>query len=306
MNGTWDCIVIGAGAAGLSAALVLGRARRRTLLVDAGEQSNLAAEGIGGFLGADGEAPADFYERSRAGLEKYPAVSFRAGSIVDGRAIGDRFELTTADGRRRQRTHASCSRPGWSTGRPRVSGIAERWGRSVFHCPFCHGWEVRDGALGVLDSGESGVHRALLLRSWSDDVTLYTNGAGDSEASARLDAAGIAIEDREVLELSGPGDGLAAIRFLDGSERPCEGLLVPVTMHQRSELATRLGATLAEPSPLAADAVVVDGVGATTVPGLFAAGDLNGRMPSVANAVASGSNAAAGIVQRLTAQPPSS
>ena len=305
MNGTWDCLVIGAGAAGLSAALVLGRARRRTLLVDAGEQSNLAAEGIGGFLGADGEAPADFYERSRAGLEKYPAVSFRAGSIIDGRAIGDRFEVTTAAGDAvSARTVLLAT--GMEYRSPTVSGAAERWGRSVFHCPFCHGWVVRDGALGVLDSGESGVHRALLLRSWSDDVTLYTNGAGDSEASARLDAAGIAVEDREVLELSGPGDGLAAIRFLDGSERPCEGLLVPVTMHQRSELATRLGATLAEPTPLAADAVVLDGIGATTVPGLFAAGDLNGRMPSVANAVASGSNAAAGIVQRLTAQPPSS
>ena len=105
MNGTWDCIVIGAGAAGLSAALVLGRARRRTLLVDAGEQSNLAAEGIGGFLGADGEAPADFYERSRAGLEKYPAVSFRAGSIVDGRDIGDGFELTTTGADAGQRPH---------------------------------------------------------------------------------------------------------------------------------------------------------------------------------------------------------
>ncbi len=308
MNGTWDCIVIGAGAAGLSAALVLGRARRPTLVVDAGEQSNLAAEGVGGFLGADGMAPAAFYERSRAGLEKYPAVSFRAGSIVDGRDTGDGFELTTGDG---ELVSARCIllATGMDYRAPRVPGIDERWGRSVFHCPFCHGWEVREGALGVLDSGESGVHRALLLRSWSDDVTLYTNGNGvDGGATPMedLDAAGVSVDDRQVLELSGDGDGLAAIRFRDGSERRCDGMLVPVTLHQRSELATRLGAPLAEPSPLAADAIAVDGVGATTVPGLFAAGDMNGRMPSVANAVASGSNAAAAIVQRLTAQPPSS
>ncbi|HEX2388715.1 MAG TPA: NAD(P)/FAD-dependent oxidoreductase [Solirubrobacterales bacterium] len=297
MSEGWDCIVIGAGAAGLSAALVLGRARRRTLLVDSGEQSNLPAEGIGGFLGADGEAPSDFYERSRAGLEKYPVVSFRAGSIVDGRDTGDGFELTTAEG---ELVNARCVllATGMDYRRPSLPGVAERWGRSVFHCPFCHGWEVRDGALGVLDSGESGEHRALLLRSWSDDVTLYTNGG--PAPTAELGAAGVAVDDRRVLELSGEGEELAAVRFEDGSARRCDGLLVPVTMHQRSELAARLGAELAEATPLAADAVVVDGLGATSVPGLYAAGDLNGRMPSVANAVASGSNAAAAIVQRLT------
>jgi thioredoxin reductase len=306
MNEPWDCIVIGAGAAGLSAALVLGRARRSTLVIDSGEQSNLAAEAVGGFLGADGMAPADFYARSRAGLEKYPAVSFRAGSIVDGREAGDGFELTTADG---DLVGARCVllATGMDYRRPRLPGIDERWGKSVFHCPFCHGWEVREGALGVLDSGEPGAHRALLLRSWSEDVTLYTNGADDDGTPVgELAAAGVSVDDRQVLELSGEGHGLTAVRFRDGSERRCDGMLVPVTLHQRSELATRLGAPLAEPSPLAADAVAVDGMGATTVPGLFAAGDVNGRMPSVANSVASGSVAAAAIVQRLTSSPASS
>ncbi|HET6829745.1 MAG TPA: NAD(P)/FAD-dependent oxidoreductase [Solirubrobacterales bacterium] len=302
LNETWDCIVVGAGAAGLSAALVLGRARRRTLVVDAGEQSNRAAEAIGGFLGADGEAPAAFYERARAALERYPAVSFRAGSVADGESADSGFLLRAEDGAE-VRTSCVLLATGMDYRPPDVPGIAERWGGSVFHCPFCHGWEVRDGALGILDHDESGTHRALLLRSWSEDVTLYTNGHGAPEAAAGLEAAGVSIDDRPVLELSGEGDGLAAIRFRDGSERRCDALLVPVTLHQRSGLATRLGAPLAEPSPLTADAIAVDGLGATTVPGLYAAGDVTGRMPSVANAVGSGSIAATAIVQRLTATP---
>ena len=254
-------------------------------------------------------APAAFYERSRAGLEKYPAVSFRAGSIVDGRDTGDGFELTTADGDAGQRPHASCSRPGWITGRPRVPGIDERWGRSVFHCPFCHGWEVREGALGVLDSGESGVHRALLLRSWSDDVTLYTNGDGDSTTAPRRGGwtpPGYRVDDRQVLELSGDGDGLAAIRFRDGSERRARAARAghDAPAIGAGDAVGRAARRAHARSPRMRSSV--DGIGATTVPGLFAAGDMNGRMPSVANAVASGSNAAAAIVQRLTAQPPSS
>jgi thioredoxin reductase len=299
-NDTWDCIVVGAGAAGLSAGLVLGRARRRTLLIDAGEQSNRAAEGIGGFLGADGEPPATFYERARSSLERYPAVSFHAGSIADGSATGDGFELVTGEGGA-LRARSVLLATGMEYRPPEVPGIAERWGGSVFHCPFCHGWEVRDGALGVLDDGESGIHRALLLRSWSDDVTLYTSGHGAPADVDQLDAAGVSLDDRPVLELSGEGESLAAVRFRDGSERRCDALLVPVTLHQRSELAARLGAPLAEPSELVADAVDVDGLGATSVPGLFAAGDATGRMPSVANAVASGSTAETAVVQRLTA-----
>lgn len=301
-NETRDCIVVGAGAAGLSAALVLGRARRSTLLFDAGEQSNRSAEGIGGFLGADGEPPAAFYERARASLDPYPAVCTRAGSIADGTTTDGGFELITGAGEvLRARTVLLAT--GMDYRPPDLPGIAERWGRSVFHCPFCHGWEVRDGVLGVLDHDESGAQRALLLRSWSDDVTLYTNGKGPPEAAEQLEAAGVSIDDRPVEDLSGEGEALAAVRFRDGAEQRCDALLVPVTLHQRTALAERLGAELAEPTPLAADAVGVDGLGATSVPGLYAAGDATGRMPSVANAVGSGSTAATAIVQRLTATP---
>jgi thioredoxin reductase len=300
-NGIWDCVVVGAGAAGLSAGLVLGRARRTTLIVDAGEQSNRVAEAVGGFIGADGHPPAELYERARAGLDPYGSVELRPGSVIAGSRDSDLFLLRTEAGSiERARTVVVAT--GMEYRPPDVPGIAERWGRSVFHCPFCHGWEVRGGRLGVLDSDEGAVHRGLLLTSWSDDVTVYTNGDPEPTDPA-LAAAGVAVDTRPVAELAGAGAELDAIRFADGDERACDALLVPVTMHQRTALATQLGAGIAEAGPIAADAIRADERGITTVSGLFAAGDITGRMPSVANAVASGSNAAAAVVQHLTATP---
>lgn len=300
-NETWDSIVVGAGAAGLSAGLVLGRARRETLIVDAGKPSNLAAEAVGGFLGADGRPPAELYERGRAGLEPYPAVRLRSGSIVAGEGEGGTFALRTEAGET-ERARTVLIAAGMEYRAPELPGVGARWGKSVFHCPFCHGWEVRDGSLGVLGTGEAAVHRALLLTSWSGDVTLYTNG-DEPPTDPGLTASGVAVDERPIAELAGPGAELEAIRFADGDEQACDALLVPVTMHQRTDLAARLGAELAEVAPIAADAIVADDRGGTSVPGLFAAGDVTGRMPSVANAVASGSNAAASVVQHLTAAP---
>ncbi len=130
----------------------------------------------------------------------------------------------------------------------------------MFHCPFCHGWEMRDRPLGVLDRGAAGARRALLLRFWSDDVTLLADGPAelDPEDGARLRAAGVAVDERRVAGLRGPGETLTAVVFDDGAERACEGLLVPVTLHQRSALAERLGAALAAPGPVVAEAVEVD------------------------------------------------
>jgi len=300
-NGNWDVVVVGAGAAGLSAGLVLGRARRETLIVDAGEPSNLAAEAVGGFLGADGRPPAELYERARAGLEPYGSVELRSGSVTEGSRDGDGFALRTGEGAL-ERTRTVLIATGMEYRPPDVPGIAERWGRSVFHCPFCHGWEVRGGRLGVLDSGDGAVHRGLLLTSWSDDVTVYTNG-NEQPADPALAAAGVAVDERPVVEVAGSGAELDAIRFADGTDRACSALLVPVTMHQRSDLAAQLGAEPGDPNPIAADPIRADDRGTTSVPGLLVAGDVTGRMPSVANAVASGSNAAAAVVQHLTAVP---
>lgn len=305
MDSTWDCIVVGGGAAGLSAALVLGRARRRTLVVDAGAQSNLAAHGIGGLLGHDGRAPADFYAAARAELAAYPAVTMRTGEVTAGAPEDGRFVLELADGSQETARRVLLAM-GMEYRPAELPGVAERWGRSVFHCPFCHGWEVREQPLGVLDRGATGVQRALLLRAWSDDVTLLTNGPagfepGDAE---RLAAAGVAVEERQVAGLKGPGPDLTAVSFADGGEHPCGGLLVPVVLHQRSALAAQLGAAAAEPGPLTADALAVDAMFRSGPDGVSVAGDLLGQAPSVANAIAAGSNAAAMIVHGLMTEAP--
>jgi thioredoxin reductase len=302
MDTTWDCIVVGAGAAGLSAALVLGRARQRTLVIDAGGQSNRGVDGIGGLLGHDGRPPAEFYAAGRDELAAYPTVELRSGEVSGGARHGAGFVLELADGSREPGRRVLLA-TGMDYRFPALPGIVERWGRSVFHCPFCHGWEVRDQPLAVLDRGASGARRALLLRFWSDDVTLIADGPAelDSEDAERLRAAGVAVDERRVAGLRGPDSTLTAVAFADGDERACRGLLVPVTLHQRSTLAEQLGASAAEPGPVAADAIEVDPTFHTSVPGLFAAGDVTPQMPSVANAVAAGSSAAAMIVHDVMA-----
>jgi thioredoxin reductase len=301
MEKTWDCVVVGAGAAGLSAAVVLGRARRRTLVVDAGRQSNRPSHGIGGLLGHDGRPPDALYALGRDELAAYPSVTVIDGEVVAGsRGDDGRFVLDLADGSRETARHVLLA-TGMDYEHPDLPGVADRWGRSVFHCPFCHGWEHRDEQLAVLDRGASGVHRALLLRVWSDDVTLLTDGPAnlDPGDADRLAAAGVAIDERPVAGLSGPDGTLTSVAFADGTERPCGGLLVPVTLRQRSPLAEQLGATLAEEGPVAADAVEVDPKFHTSVPGLSAAGDVSAQMPSIAGAIAAGHTAAVTVVQGL-------
>ncbi len=298
MEPTWDCIVVGAGAAGLSAALVLGRARRRTLVVDAGEQSNRPAEKIGGLLGHDQWPPEEFYALGRENVLAYPTVELRDGTVQSARREDEAFVVELGDGST-EVTRRLLLATGMDYRVPELPGVAERWGRSVFHCPFCHGWEHRDEPLGVLSTV---THGALLLRMWTDDVTLLTNGeALDPEEAEKLDAAGIPIDAHPISHLEGPGDALSAVVFEDGERRALSGLLARVALHQRAPLAAQLGAQFAEPGMVAADALVVDAQYRTTVPGLFAAGDASAQMQSVALAISSGHVAGAMVVGDLLA-----
>ena len=302
MDSDWDCIVVGGGAAGLSGALVLGRARRRTLVVDAGRPSNAVAHGIGGLLGHDGRPPAELYADGRRELAAYPSVEVRDGEGVDGEALDGGFALTLADGGRETARRVLLA-TGMDYRLRDLPGFAERWGRSVFHCPFCHGWEVRERPLAVLAPGADGVRLAVLLRSWSDEVTLLADGPAelsDAEA-AQLASAGVVVDERPVAGVRGPGEELDAVVFADGSQRACGGLLVFAPLRARSELAARLGAAVAAQQPPGSEMLEVDALQQTTVPGLYAAGDVAAGMPSVANAIASGSRAAMGVVHDLAA-----
>jgi thioredoxin reductase/SAM-dependent methyltransferase len=296
MTDQWDCIVVGGGAAGLSAALVLGRARRRTLVVDAGAPSNLAAHGIGGLLGHDGQPPAQLYATGRAELSAYPNVEVRAGEVVRGERG---FALELADGTV-ERARTVLLATGMEYRPPNISGLEELWGGSVFHCPFCHGWEMRDAPLAVVAKGDRAVHSALMLRGWTDDIVVLTDGDdGLDEAQLKqLDAAGITVDTRPVGRFVARDGELSAVEFADGDQLARRGAMVATTLHQRSTLAAQLGAMTA-PSPLAVDGLVVDGFQRTSVPGLFAAGDISAQIPQVAAAVAQGSLAGASIMQSL-------
>ncbi|KUI26419.1 NAD(P)/FAD-dependent oxidoreductase [Mycobacterium sp. GA-2829] len=302
MTHEWECVVVGGGAAGLSGALVLGRARRRTLLVDAGEQSNRFADGIGGLLGFDQRPPAELYETGRRELEAYPTVEYRHGSVVHGAPQDDGFVLSLDGG-----DQVTAKRVLLTTGMqyqpPELPGLEPLWGKSVFQCPFCHGWEMRDKRLASLAAGDEAVHAALMLRGWSDDVVLLTDGhpqLGGKDLD-QLHNAGITIDDRRITELIGTGGQLEAIAFNDGSRLERDGLLVEAPLRQRSKLAEQLGASCT-PGPLAVDTIGIDALHRTSAPTVFAAGDVCTEQPYVAGSIAAGAQAAMIIAQSLLAE----
>jgi len=265
---TYDCVVVGGGVAGLSAALVLGRARRRTLVVDRGEQSNRAAPHVGGLLGHDGTPPNELYELARKQVAAYDAVEFRETVVSGARAEADRFVVTLDDGEE-VRSRALVLATGMAYEVPDVPGFAELWGDAVFHCPFCHGWDVRDRAVAVYGPPEVATRHAALLAGWTDDVTIVDPG----------EVEGVRVE----------GATLRALVRHDGSEVPCDAVLVHAPLRRRDELAERLGLDLTEDG-----FVEVDGEAHTSVSGIYAAGDLAVAPQQVA--VALGSGHLAGLV----------
>jgi thioredoxin reductase len=301
MSAEWECIVVGGGAAGLSAALVLGRARRRTLVVDADSQSNRSAAVIGGLLGYDQRPPAELYAVGRRELAAYPSVEYRFGEVVGGTPVGDRLELYL-DGGQRLRARRVLLATGMQYCPPDLPGVGPLWGKSVFQCPFCHGWEMRDRRLAALGSGEEAVHAGLMLRGWSKDVVLLTDGPAriDAQQCRLLETAGVTVDERRLVELVGRAGRLTALVFADGTRMERDGLLVSAPLRQRSQLAEKLGASCA-PGPLAPDATSVDKLYRTEMPTVFAAGDICAEHPHVAGAIAAGSNAAMIVAQSLFA-----
>jgi thioredoxin reductase len=259
----FDCVVVGGGVAGLSAAMVLGRARRRTLVLDRDRQSNRAAAHVGGLLGHDGTPPGELYELARAQVAAYDAVSLRDAEAVDVHAEGDGFAIVLGGRDDEVRTRALVLATGMAYEVPDVPGFAELWGGAVFHCPFCHGWEVRDRPVVVYGAGEIADRQSALLAAWTDEVMVVDPG----------DVAGLRVED----------GALQAVVRRDGTEVRCDAVLVHAPLRRRDALPERLGLALTDTG-----LVAVDAQARTSVPGVYAAGDLAVAPQQVALALGSG------------------
>lgn len=280
---------------------MLGRARRRTLVLDTNEQSNRPASAIGGLLGHDGRPPRELYEIGRDELRRYPTVQYLRARACDGASADDGHSLSLDSGETVYARRVLLA-TGMEYEPPDLLGLPELWGTSVFQCPFCHGWEMRDRRLAALANGAEGVHAALMLRGWSDDVVLLTDGAAQLSSQQRhlLASAGVPVDTRRIAALSGADGQLTDVVFADGDRLPRDGLLVEAPLRQRSKLAEQLGA-VCTPGPVAADSLGVDALYRTSAPTVFAAGDVCTEQPHVAGAVAAGSQAAMIIVQSLLA-----
>ncbi|WP_435855886.1 NAD(P)/FAD-dependent oxidoreductase [Streptomyces rochei] len=294
----YDVVVVGGGAAGLSAALVLGRSRLRTLVVDAGEPRNAPSDHMQGFLTRDGMAPAEFLALGREEIARYGVELVRDRAVDVARE--EDFTVSLAGGRS-VRARRLVVTTGLKDELPEVPGVAERFGRDVLHCPFCHGWEVRDERFGVLAASPMSVHQALMVSGWSDDVVLFLHRVAEEELSdedlRRLAAAGVKVVPGEVAGLRVEEDRLTGVRLADGTVHDRSVVFVAPKAVPRTGLMERLGAELQE-TPFGAYPVV-DATGRTSVPGLWTAGNALGFAEQVIHAASGGYRAASAIVGDL-------
>lgn len=270
----FDVIVVGGGPAGLSAALTLGRALRTTLLIDSGEYRNAPAAEMHNFLTRDGTPPGELRAIAREELGRYPTVEIRDVAVDEARPHADGFELVLAGGES-VRARRLLLATGLADDLPPIEGIEELWGRGVYHCPYCHGYEVRETTIAVLGADPIMVDLSLHLRRFSDDVVLCVNGRADDldEATrARLAKHGVPVRAEKVVRLESGGDELERIHFESGEPLPRRALFAMSQFGQRSSIPTQLGCTL-----LPDGCVEVTDFHQTSVAGVYAAGDMAHR-----------------------------
>ncbi|GAA2174824.1 NAD(P)/FAD-dependent oxidoreductase [Agrococcus versicolor] len=299
MEPRYDALVIGGGTAGLSAALMLGRARRRTLVLDAGSPRNRFAAHMYGVLGHEGIDPASLLARGRDEVAAY-GVEVRAGDVVRVEDAPDGVVAMLADGST-VAARGIVLATGVTDALPPIPGLAERWGVTVLHCPYCHGWEVRDRTIGVLATSAASVHQIELLRQWTDDVVAFVHAAGELPADvvARLRARGIRIVRAEVEAVLGEGTAIAAVRTVDGVEHAIDAIFTGGALEPHDGAVADLG--LARVDGLAGSVLDVDPRGATSHPRIFAAGNVVVPFGNVPLAMGAGSMAGAGLNATLVA-----
>lgn len=293
----FDAVVIGGSFAGQSAAMQLARARRRVLMIDAGKPRNRFAKTSHGFFGFDGKSPKEIVETAHRQLLAYPTARILNGEVISAEPSENGFQLELADGA----VH-SAARIVIATGMkdelPDIAGLAERWGVTALHCPYCHGYEVAGRQLGVLGAGPLSVHQAALVADWGP-VTLFLQGQTelDADQSALLNARGVKIEPSPVVELLGPAPELEAVRLSDGRTEPLGAMFLAARASFVSDLATRMGCAQEE-GPLG-PYLKVDDQKMTSVPNVLAAGDVAAPMPNATLASAAGLTAGVSAHQSL-------
>lgn len=285
-DSSYDAIIVGGGPAGLSAALLLGRCRRRVLVCDVGKPRNAASHAMHCFLTRDGVSPADFLRIGREQLEPY-GVEILLREVVEAEATENGFSVSLGDGRR-----LFCRKLLLATGvvdqLPGFEGAKERYGSSVFHCPYCDGFERRDQALAAYGPGRAALGLALSLKTWSSDVVLCTGGQGSLRPADRelLERNGIAVRRERILRLEGADGGLERIVFEKGEPLERQALFFHTGQHQRSPIAERLGCEFNRRGTIRTNRLE-----GTRVPGLYAAGDATEDVQLVIVAAAEGAKA---------------
>lgn len=289
----YDVVVLGGGAAGLSGALMLGRARRSVLVVDGGEPRNAPAEHMHGFLGYDGASPLELLKAGRDEVTGYGV------EIVTGQALRTSKEdgefVVDLDTGLRVRARRLLAATGIVDELPDIAGLAQRWGRDVVHCPYCHGWEFRDEAVGVLSTGPVSVHQTLLFRQLTGKVVHLTHTGPDltGEEAGQFAARGITVVDGEIVSVEVAEDRITGVRLSSGEVVPLRAIVVAPRSRPRADALAPLGLL---PAPHAnGEHIPADPTGRTEVPGVWVAGNLTNPMATVVMSAASGSTAGAVI-----------
>jgi len=295
-----DVVVIGGGAAGLTAAVTLGRARRSTVVIDSGAPRNAPSAGVRMFLTRDGTAPADLTGIGRQEVESY------GGRFIDGTAVtaarsGENFAVSVDNGRTVTARRLVVT-TGLTDELPNIPGVHELWGRDVHHCPYCHGWELDGRAVGVIGTGPRAVHQALMFRQWVSDLVLFLHTAPCSEEAEQLAARGIRVVIGRVDSLEIVDDHLAGVRMADGRVVARQSVVVAPRMVARSEVLTSLGLQ-SVPHPMGlGEFIESDAFGLTAVPGVWVAGNVADLSAGVIGAAAAGMVAATAVNADLIAE----
>jgi thioredoxin reductase len=293
----YDVVVIGGGPAGLSAALMLGRCRRSVLLCDLGQPRNRRASALHGYLTRDGVAPPELNELGRGELPRYRVEVRQLGVTNAHQVDSGGYRVSLADG-----THEDAKFLLIATGVvddiPGVTGFEECYGRSVFHCPYCDGWEWRERRLGVFGGAAGGTHLSLALKTWSTDVVLCTNGARvDMQRRERLARNGVTLHTGKIDHLEHTDGRLTAVVLASGDRIPRDVMFFTTGQHPQSPLATALGCRLTHRGTVQTGSLCN-----TNVPRVFVAGDASRDAQFVVVAAAEGVKAAVAINQALQAE----